>query len=157
MKNVTAQINNGHEDCVVKIPGVETKYNAKYVGQMALRTVGGGWSEDIPGEVFYQANPPHGYSNYMALIIQRGTLYITSGASAVEGVISGVIADDGEIIYSRARHDMRYSTDKTVWIDGGRDYMRSGTHGRFVVLKVVDGEWFELDATEIAALGEEAA
>ena len=149
MKNVTAQVNNGHEDCVVKIHEVEAKYNAKYVGQMALRTKGGGWSEDVPGEVFYQKDPPNGYSNYMALIIQRGELYITSGQSAVEGLINGVVADDGEIIYSRARHDMRYSQDKSVWIDGGRDYMRSGMHGRFILLKVVDGEWFELEGEEI--------
>jgi len=149
MKNITAQVNNGHKDCIVKIQEVEARYDAKYVGQMALRTVGGGWSEDIPGEIFYQKYPPGGYSNYFALIVRLGTLYITDGSSAVEGVINAVVADDGEIIYSRARHDMRYSQDKSVWIDGGRNYTRSGFHGRFILLKVIDGQWFELDEDEV--------
>jgi len=155
MKNVTAQVNNGHEDCIVKIAEVEARRNAKYVGQMAIRDAHGNWSEDVPAEIFWQETPPvEGYSNYFALFVRRGVLYITSGASAVEGVINGVVADDGEIIYSRARHDMRYSQDKSVWIDGGRDYMRSGMHGRFILLKVVDGQWFELEGEEIPNEGE---
>ena len=150
MKNVTTQVNNGHKDSIVKIKEVEDKYNAKYVGQMALRTIGGGWSEDVPGEIFWQETPPQeGYSNYFALFKRGGSLYITSGASAVEGVIDGTVADDGEIIYSRYRHDMRHSRDGSVWIDGGRDYTRSGTSGHFVRLKVINGEWFQLEEGDI--------
>lgn len=150
MRDVTAEVNNGHEDCPFKIPEVEARYKAKYVGQLALRTVGGGWSEDSPGEVFYQEKPPvEGYSHYFALINRRGTIYITSGASAVEGVITGIAAKDGEIIYSRYRHDMRYSRDGSVWIDGGRDYVRSGMGGHFVLLKIIDGKWFQLEEHEV--------
>lgn len=146
MKNITAQVNNGHKDCIVKIPECEAKYKAKYVGQMAIRDSDGNWSENMPAEIFYQETPPaEGYSHYFALMMRRGILYITSGASAVEGEINAVVADDGEIIYSRARHDMRYSQDESVWIDGGRDYMRSGMHGHFIRLKIIDGQWFEIE------------
>ncbi len=150
MRDVTAEVNSGREDSFVKIDVIEAKYNAKYVGQMALRTADGHWSEDDCGEVFYQEKPPvEGYSHYLALINRRGTVYITSGASAVEGVITGIVAKDGEIIYSRYRHDMRSSQDKTVWIDGGRDYTRSGGAGHFVNLKVIDGRWFQLEPHEV--------
>jgi outer membrane protein assembly factor BamB len=149
MRDVTAEVNNGHEECIFKIPEIEAKYNAKYVGQLALRTSQGWWSEDSPGEVFYQETPPvKGYSNYFALIRRGGTIYITSGASAVEGVITGIAAKDGEIIYSRYRHDMRTSTDKSVWIDGGRDYVRTGG-GHLVLLKIIDGKWFQLEEHEV--------
>jgi outer membrane protein assembly factor BamB len=90
-----------------------------------------------------------GYSKYFALIIQNGSAYITSGASAVDGIITGIVADDGEIIYSRYRHDYRTSTDGTVFIDGGRDYVRCGRGGRCVSLKIVDGEFYQLEDSEI--------
>lgn len=150
MRDVTAEVNNGREDSIFKIPEVEAKYNAKYVGQLALRTANGYWSEDSPGEVFYQEKPPvEGYSNYFALINRNGTIYITSGASAVEGVIDGIVAKNGEIIYSRYRHDMRFSTDKSVWIDGGRDYIRSAGVVHLVYLKIIDGKWFQLEEHEV--------
>lgn len=144
MKKVT--VNNGRDDAKVVIEAVEKKYNAKYVGQMCLRTKGGGWQADDCGEVFYQETPPvEGYSNYFALVYQGGTLYITSGASAVEGVIDGVVAADGEIIYSRFRHDFRYSKDHTTFIDGGRDYVHCGLPCVNIRMKVVDGEWYQLE------------
>lgn len=150
MRDVTAEVNNGREDSIFKIPEVEAKYNAKYVGQLALRSANGYWSGDSPGEVFYQEKPPvEGYSNYFALINRNGTVYITSGASAVEGVIDGIVAKNGEIIYSRYRHDMRFSTDKSVWIDGGRDYIRSAGVAHLVYLKIIDGKWFQLEEHEV--------
>jgi len=139
-------VNSGRDDAQCIIEKVEAKYNAKWVGQLALKTRDGGWSGDSCGDVYYQATPPvEGYSNYFALIIQNGTLLITSGASAMEGIINGVIADDGEIIYSRYRHDMRYSTDKSTFIDGGRDYVRGGRDGRYISMKIVDGEWYQVE------------
>lgn len=148
MKKITT-VNSGRSDAITKIEVVEAKYNAKFVGQFCLKTRNGCWAEDSAADVYWQANPPvEGYSNYFGLIIQNGTLYITSGASGVEPVITGVVADDGEIIYSRFRHDYRVSTDKSVFIDGGRDYTKTGTLNRCVNLKVIDGEFYELEASD---------
>jgi len=145
MKKLTT-VNTGRADCVFDIAKVEQKYNAKFVGQLCMRTGDGQWAGDSAADVFYQEKPPvEGYSHYFALIMRNGVAYITSGASAVEGVINGVIADDGEIIYSRYRHDWRASTDKSTWIDGGRDYIRSGGKYRPVLIKIVDGEFYEVD------------
>lgn len=148
--NKTTAVNNGRADTRYNIDVVEKKYNAKYVGQLAIRTSGGGWSEDDPAEVFFQEVPPvEGYSQYFALITCNGVTYITSGASAVEGIITAVEADNGEIIYSRARHDYRISTDQSTWIDGGRDYSRMPYPATMVYLKIIDGEFYKLSADEV--------
>lgn len=133
-------INTGRDDAICDIGKVEAKYNAKWVGQLPLHTVSRGWSEDNCGDVYYQETPPHGYSNYFALIFRHGGLYITSAATAVIGSICGVKADDGEIIYSRYRHDYRTSKDKSVFVDGGRDYLKTNAV-KSVELTIVKGEW----------------
>lgn len=141
-----SKVNNGRSDCIFKIEEVEKKRNSKYVGEFCLLTKSGEWANS-PASIFYQEKPPvEGYSNYFALIVQNGTLYITSGASAVEETIWAVQADDGEIIYSRYRHDYRESKDKSVFIDGGRDYLKSSTQN-VIPLEIVDGKFALKDLT----------
>lgn len=148
MKKVT--VNSGRDDAQFKIDVVEQKYNAKFVGQFCLKTKDGSWANS-PADVYWQAEPPvAGYSNYFALITQYGSVYITSGESAVVAPISAV-ESDGEIIYSRYRHDYRSTKDGIAIIDGGRDYTKRAGGGRDLTLKVVDGEFYELEATDIPA------
>lgn len=148
MKKIT--VNSGRGDAQFDIDKVESKYNARFVGQFCLKTVDGGWSES-PADVYYAPNPDksQGHSHYFGLIIQHGQLYITRGDSGVESDISAAVADDGEIIYSRYRHDYRTSADGSTFIDGGRDYTHCGV-GRYITIRVVDGEFYEVD-TENAA------
>ena len=142
-------VNNGRDDAQFDINKVEIKYGAKFVGQFCVKTRDGGWANS-PADVYWQAVPPiKGYSNYFALIQQHGTVYITSGASAVEPLINAVVAKDGEIIYSRFRHDYRTSTDGSADIDGGRDYVRRAKGGRDILLKIVDGQFYEVEATDV--------
>ena len=146
-------VNTGRDDAKFNIEKIEAKYNAKWVGQLCLRVRGGGWHGDDCGDVYYQETPPvEGYSNYFALIMQFGNAYITSGASGVEGVITGIIADDGEVIYSRYRHDYRTSTDGSVFIDGGRDYVHCAAGGKTISLKIRDGEWYQLEDGDMPEL-----
>lgn len=140
MKKVV--VNSGRQDSEFKIDVIEAKYNAKYVGQFCPKNKSGGWVND-PIDVFYQKNPPNGYSPYLGIFQNNEGAYITSGQNAVSGNIIGVIADDGEIIYSRFRHDYRISTDGSTFIDGGRDYTRSNR--RTIILKVIDGEFYEME------------
>jgi hypothetical protein len=51
-------------------------------------------------------------------------LIISDGISATETFV-GIVAENGDIIYSRFRHDYRTSEDKSVSIDGGREYTRA--------------------------------
>ena len=150
MKKVT--VNSGRDQAQFSIEKVEAKYNAKFVGQFCLKTVGGGWSES-PADIYYVENPDRslGHSNYFGLIVQRGGVYITRGDSAVEPLISAAVADDGEIIYSKYRHDYNVSKDKSVFIDGGRDYTRGGV-GKYITLKVIDGEFYQLEDEDLDKL-----
>lgn len=135
-----AMVNNGGENSIFKISEIENKYNAKYVGEFCLKTRDGSWADEA-ASIFYQKTPPvAGYSHYFALIKRDGQIYITSGQSAVEGTIWGIQAKDGEIIYSRFRHDYRVSKDKSVFIDGGRDYTKSSLN-ELIPMNIVDGKF----------------
>jgi hypothetical protein len=118
----------------------EEKKNAKYVGDFCLKTAHGTWAEQ-PVALFWQEKPPvEGYSNYFGLFMVGGDLYITGGQSAVDVIIDGVIANDGEIIYSRYRHDCRFSKDGSAMIDGGRDYTRTMVPSRPIKLAIIGPE-----------------
>jgi hypothetical protein len=141
-------VNSGRDDAQFKIDQVESEYNAKFVGQFCLKTVDGGWANS-PTDVYYVQNPDTslGHSHYFGLFSRNGTTYITRGDSGVEPDISAVIAHDGEIIYSRYRHDYRVSNDQSVFIDGGRDYTR-GPSGTYATLKVIDGEFYQYESED---------
>ena len=49
---------------------------------------------------------------------------ISNAISAVEQPFTGVLAENGDVIYSRSPRDLRESDDKTVFIDGERDRCR---------------------------------
>lgn len=112
--------------------------NAKYVCDTTLKN-------GADCAIFY-ADIPHPDSNsrYFGLYNHpiTGVLYICNASEIEDISISAVIADNGDIVYSRYRHDFRYSDDKSVWIDGGREYVRSGLYdkSRWVTLIVKDGE-----------------
>lgn len=125
----------------VHIPAVEKKYNAKFVGDFCLKAKGGGWINQ-PFAIFWQETPPvEGYSNYFALFVENDKVMITSGESAFSEPIVGIVADDGEVVFSRYRHDCRESKDGSVMMDGGRDYTRCSpaTAKNLLVHIVIDG------------------
>lgn len=119
---------------------IEEKYNAQYVCETPIKTVDGGWV-NFPCAIFYtEEKHPEG-SNYMALYKHpdTGQLYVCDGKSATQEPIVGVVADDGEVIFSRFRHDYRVSKDETATIDGGRDYVRSNAGSNLVSMSIVQG------------------
>lgn len=137
------KINNGRDQCLIGEKGIahfEKQYNATYVADLCLKDRYGNWVNE-PAAIFYQDPPPQpGYSNYFAIIVRGTQTLITSGESAVSEPISGIQADNGEVIFSRYRHDFRESQDKSVFIDGGRDYTKYNNLQRLVEINIVDGE-----------------
>lgn len=119
-----------------QVEKIEELRNAKYVCTSE--------HNDICIEVFYgdEAHPVSG-SRYFGLYKSgvSGQLMITNGAFIEDQEIAAVIADNGDIVYSRYRHDYRISEDKSVWIDGGRSYTRSGVYPKekWCTLIVRDG------------------
>jgi len=117
-------INRGAQYYFININEIEKKYSAKYVGDFCIKTKYDTWSEQ-PVSVFWVEQPSDpSYSNYFGIYTVNGVIFITNALSATEGYWDGIVADDGEIIYSRYRHDFRQSNDKTVIVDGGRDYFK---------------------------------
>lgn len=128
----------------IDIKIIEKKYKSKYLGDFCVKRKNG-WSEQ-PYAIFYQPNPDVslGHSHYFGMFVNNGKLYITKGDSAFEEGLTGVVANDGEIVISCYRHDYRTSTDDSVFIDGGRDYIRSSVGCEFMKLNVVNGEFVKV-------------
>ena len=134
----------------------EEKYNAKYIGDFQTKNKSGEWIE-FPIAIFYCPTPDinKGHSNYLGLFMEAimtsveplefewGNLSITNGLSAVEDPFTAIEAKDGELVISCFTHDYRTSSDGSVFIDGGRDYVRSSEGGKLVKLKIVEDK-FEL-------------
>ncbi len=135
------------------ISKIEENRGAKYVCDtcigVPIQKLGeptGQWNWwNYPVAVFYQSNPslvPKDGSQYFGLYYKRHLPdsplkgYICNAISAAQTPIVGVVADDGEIIYSHYRHDFRQSADKSVWIDGGRDYTRFDGNSPLVTLHI---------------------
>jgi hypothetical protein len=113
---------------------IEKMKDAKFVGEFCLFQRG--WVNN-PVEVYYQPNSTYPCP-YFGLLIQHGQVFITSAESTIGIPIYGVVANDGEVIYSRYRHDFRQSKDGSVFIDGGRDYTKTNTNNG-VVMTIKDG------------------
>lgn len=130
----------------LNLPLCEEHYNAIFVGDFCVKTKDGSWSE-IPIAIFYQPNPNFelGHTHYFGLfVVHDNQIAITKGDSAFEEPITGIIADDGEVIFSRYRHDFVRSHDQSVFIDGGRDYVRCGGEDNRLVELVINKHNLEI-------------
>jgi hypothetical protein len=124
---------------VLNIESIEKNRNCKYVGDFAIKDRNGNWGEE-PCSIFWQETPPvEGYSHYFAVFKRHsdGQAYITSGESIENLVMIGAVAENGEVIYSRFRHDCVYSSDGTAMIDGGRDYTKMTLCSPTVIIRLV--------------------
>jgi hypothetical protein len=135
------------------IAKVEKYYNAKYVCETTIKG-STGWLNS-PVLIFYNEVPHPQGSNYMALFYApistdgKTALSVTDGISATTEEFVGVVADNGDIIYSRWRHDYRTSPDGSVWCDGGRDYFRGSGLNKTVYLKIIGSKLVEIPAENI--------
>ena len=118
------------------IEAVEETYDAKFVCESEI--------SDVIVALFYtdKKHPVSG-SHYFAVYQKPGeygknTTYITNGQPVADDSFTGIRANDGEVIYSHYRHHMNTSSDETVWIDGGREYVRCNDPHSLVGL-TVDG------------------
>ncbi len=126
---------------------IEKHHEVKYVCETCIKNPKGRWVNQSVS-IFYQfdlSKVPEGGSQWFGLFflpeffsVDPAQLFIVNAISAVEEDIQGVVANNGDVIYSRYRYDYRNSPDGSVWIDGGRDYMRHGGMGEFVTLRIVE-------------------
>jgi len=127
---------------------VEKSYNCKYVFETSpfdrsktrlCQTMA----------VFYNETPHPDGSNYMGVFFRSGEMFVTDALPHIADYYNCVEAENGQIIYSRHRHDYRESDDESVTIDGGQDYLKYGWTPKFKdfnpeenikQFKIVDGE-----------------
>jgi len=107
------------------IKKIETQYNATYVLESCAKDSRGNWC-NFPAAIFYTENAHPDGSNYFALYVNDSReLMIANGITAVDDVVFKGIEAEGEVTYSRYRHDYRAALNG-AFVDGGRDYFRYG-------------------------------
>jgi hypothetical protein len=141
---------------------IEAHYEAKYVCETCLKNPGGGWVNSSVS-IFYQPDAskvPEGGSQWFGLFFKAvdpfdlhedtpRQLCIVNAISATEHDIVGIVANNGDVIYSRYRHDYRWSPDGSVMIDGGRDYTRTSTCPiGMVTLRIIEDKLVLLEDRE---------
>ena len=108
---------------------IEREYNAKYVLETDLlgkdKFSGATFWLNKPAAIFYTEKAHPRGSNYFALYFDGSSLMITDGLPSIKGVIFQGIEAEGEVVYSRYRHDYRAGKNG-AFVDGGRDYFRYG-------------------------------
>lgn len=123
---------------------VERVKDCRFVCESCLQNKDGKWVNS-PAAFFYTREPhPDTGSRYFALW-QSGwsdKWIISDGQIIEEQDITGIVSESGEVIYSRYRHDYVDSYDRSVSIDGGRDYVKTSGKGRTVSLVVREGKLF---------------
>lgn len=130
----------------IDIEKVEEKFKAKYVMEAPLKYKHG-W-RDSPSLIFYTEIPHPQGSNWFAISKSNDSYVISDAKESIEESFVAVRADNGDVVYSRCRHDYRSSPDGSVWIDGGRDYFRTGSLTNLIRLKVSGGELIEIPRDE---------
>lgn len=108
------------------IKTIERMKNAEYVCDSELPT-----NSEVPVacSIFYaEKEHPVSKSRYFAMFYDyQNRLMITNGAFVETQDFTGVVADNGDVIFSRHRHDYRTSDDGSVFVDGGRSYLRTNS------------------------------
>ena len=89
-------------------------------------------------DIFYRDTPHPKFGNrYFAVLFRDNVPYIAN-ADEVEKLTFGMVQnDDGDMEYSRSRHDYKEFKNGNM-IDGGRDYIRSS--GKVFVYVVRNGK-----------------
>ena len=114
----------------------------KYVCTTATQEGG-----DFAADIFYRETPHPVFGNYYFGLYHdhmRGHMMITN-ADTVESFDFGMIESKGKYYYSQHRHDYKVIDDKMI--DGGRAYIRSGTHD-VDVFKIQSGEFVRYKSSE---------
>lgn len=108
---------------------IEKEYNAKYVLETDLlgkdQYSGATFWLNRPAAIFYTDKAHPRGSNYFALYFDGSSLMITDGLHSVKDVVFSGIEAEGEVVYSRYRHDFRRGKNG-AYVDGGRDYFKYG-------------------------------
>ncbi len=89
-------------------------------------------------DVFYRDTPHPKFGNKYFAVLFRDNIPYIANADEVENLTFGLVQNDnGDMEYSRSRHDYKEFKNGNM-IDGGRDYIRSS--GKVFIYVVRDGK-----------------
>lgn len=89
-------------------------------------------------DVFYRDTPHPKFGNKYFAVLFRDNIPYIANADEVENLTFGLVQNDnGDMEYSRSRHDCKRFKNGNM-IDGGRDYIRSS--GKVFIYVVRDGK-----------------
>ena len=89
-------------------------------------------------DVFYRDTPHPKFGNKYFAVLFRDNIPYIANADEVENLTFGLVQNDnGDMEYSRSRHDYKQFKNGNM-IDGGRDYIRSS--GKVFIYVVRDGK-----------------
>lgn len=116
------------------IKKLEEQYNAVYIGDFD--------SNDRLESLFYQPTPniELGHSHYFTLFAQMFTnkVYISNG-EYIKNIVFNAVKSKRTYLISCYRH--HYNEKDGIFIDGGRDYLRTNIDNKIYKLKLENGEF----------------
>jgi hypothetical protein len=97
-------------------------------------------------DIFYRDTPHPRFGNrYFGLLIDLHGSIVITGADNIEGQYVHTITDDeGREHYSRHRHDF-VDLPNGLFIDGGRQYVRTNPNTNIKTYVVTDGQIVEAE------------
>lgn len=105
------------------IAQLEEHYKCSYVCEWNNLTHTGK-PDDHTIAVFYQEVPHPQGSNWMGMFHANDQWFIINAEKSSRLPIKAYVADDGQVLFSKHRHDFRRSNDGSITVDGGREYTR---------------------------------
>lgn len=136
MNNIKANLNNYFG---INITYYENYYKAKYLGDFSIKDNNGEWT-NLPVSVFFCEFPlKPNHKQYFGLLPNLKGISICDATSILSEPITGVIADNNQVIFSGYTHDYATSDDGSVFIDGGRSYTRTNNIDRMCKIKIEHG------------------
>ncbi len=117
----------------LKLSVLEERFKARYIGEFSIN--------NNRVALFYQDEIPEQYrdvgSNYLAVYLRDGQMYVTNGLPVVERTWLGVVnPETKDVLYSATRHDFQCYGD--LMADGGADYLRSSLHPQVKMRIILD-------------------
>jgi hypothetical protein len=102
----------------------------------------------VIADIFYRSTPHPKFGNkYFAILFRDNVPYIAN-ADQVENLTFGMVEnDDGDLEYSRSRHDYKTFKNENM-IDGGRDYIRSNGKVKVFIIRNGKMENFGVNAND---------
>lgn len=136
--------------------------DAVFVTELALKTQRGGYTSNT-GAIYYQENPPAPHTNKFFSLYQYPNSFdgevgrwAITGLQNFDPVVAAILtkesADLSWLTYSRFGHDFVYDPTGTAFIDGGREYTRTGGAALPQVVRLnLFTKTFELDGETLHA------